>query len=113
MLNTVTCTATEVLIGLGEPVLHRGATDILYGRSVGTRLNCACKACRSAFKRGDNKRVRVTFLKKKEREGTETFRNFCLYAYACMRVRACLRTSISLHDGVHAAREGNLYGKNF
>lgn len=30
MLNTVTCIATEVLIGLGEPVLHREARGILY-----------------------------------------------------------------------------------
>jgi len=113
MLNTVTCIATEVLIGLGEPVLHREARDILYSRSVGSRFNCACQACRCACKKGENKRVRVVL--KKNREGTGTFRNLCLCAYACMHVRACvcLRTSISLHDELHAGWEGNVYEKKF
>ena len=83
MLNTVTCIATEVLIGLGEPVLHREARDILFGRSVGSRFNCACQACRCACKKGENRRVRVVF--KKERGG-QRHSGTCV----CVRIRACM-----------------------
>jgi hypothetical protein len=55
MLNTVTCIATGVLIGLEEPVLNREARYTVWSLSRNEVEFIACKACHSPRKRGEIK----------------------------------------------------------